>query len=141
VLTDAASSCSRSPADVPVDGRWVFVRLRVRRLRCPVPGRRVQTFREQGGLGIDDFVLRKASSNATILINAKTGRTVDALKGRTADLVADWLRPHPGAEVVTRPADAGSRRAGLLARRGPRADHARARPVPGRVSAVRLPAR
>jgi hypothetical protein len=60
VLTHAASSRSGSPADVPVDGRRVFVRLRVRRLRCPVPDGRVQTFREQGGLGIDDFVLRKA---------------------------------------------------------------------------------
>ena len=37
----------RSPADVPVDGRRVVVRLRVRRLRCPVLDCAVQTFREQ----------------------------------------------------------------------------------------------
>ena len=37
----------RTVADVPVDGRRVVVRLRVRRLACPVPGCRRQTFREQ----------------------------------------------------------------------------------------------
>ena len=37
----------RTPADVPVDGRRVLVKVRARRLRCPVPGCTVQTFREQ----------------------------------------------------------------------------------------------
>lgn len=37
----------RSLADVPVDGRPVVVRLRVRRLVCQVLGCRRQTFREQ----------------------------------------------------------------------------------------------
>jgi transposase len=36
----------RTVADVPVDGRRVVVRVRVRRLVCPTPGCR-QTFREQ----------------------------------------------------------------------------------------------
>jgi hypothetical protein len=53
-------------------------------------------------LGIDDFALRKGLVYATILIDAETGRRVDVLEGRTADVVADWLRAHPGAEVVTR---------------------------------------
>jgi transposase len=53
-------------------------------------------------LGIDDFALRKSLVCATILIDAETGRRVDILEGRTADVVADWLRAHPGAEVVTR---------------------------------------
>ena len=34
-------------ADVPVDGRRVLAKVRVRRMRCPVPGCRVHTFREQ----------------------------------------------------------------------------------------------
>jgi transposase len=154
----------RSPADVPVDGRRVVVRLRVRRLRCPVLDCPVQTFREQvpgvldryqrrttrltgqvgaaarglagraGSrllaalgigvsrhtalrvllgialpalevpriLGIDDFALRRGLVYATILIDAETGRRVDVLEGRTADVVAGWLRAHPGAEIVTR---------------------------------------
>jgi transposase len=37
----------RTVADVPADGRPVVVRVRVRRLRCPVLGCPAQTFREQ----------------------------------------------------------------------------------------------
>lgn len=37
----------RTVADVPVDGRQVLVVARLRRMRCPVPGCAVQTFREQ----------------------------------------------------------------------------------------------
>jgi transposase len=37
----------RTVADVPADGRPVMVQVRVRRMRCPDLGCRVQTFREQ----------------------------------------------------------------------------------------------
>src|SRR5690348_17844671 len=37
----------RRVADVPADGRRVLVKVRVRRMRCPVTGCKVQTFREQ----------------------------------------------------------------------------------------------
>jgi transposase len=53
-------------------------------------------------LGIDDFALRRGLAYATVLIDAETGRRVDVLEGRTADVVGDWLRDHPGVEVVTR---------------------------------------
>jgi transposase len=53
-------------------------------------------------LGVDDFALRKGLVYATILIDAGTGRRVDVLEGRTADVVEDWLRAHPGVKVVTR---------------------------------------
>jgi len=154
----------RTAADVPVDGRRVLVKVRVRRMRCPALDCEVQTFREQvcgvleryqrrisrltaqvgavarelAGrasarllpalgtgvsrhtalrvllkvplpalavprvLGIDDFALRRGLVYATILIDAETGRRVDVLEGRTADVVEDWLRAHPGVEVVTR---------------------------------------
>ena len=154
----------RTAADVPVDGHRVLVKVKVRRMRCPVPGCPRQTFREQvpgvldryqrritrltaqvsavarelAGrasarllpalgtgvsrhtalrvllkiplpalavprvLGIDDFALRRGLVYATILIDAETGRRVDVLEGRTADVVEDWLRGHPGVEVVTR---------------------------------------
>ena len=65
------------------------------RIRLPDPGvPRV--------LGIDDFALRKGPVYATILIDAETGRRVDVLEGRTADVVEDWLKAHPGVEIVCR---------------------------------------
>ena len=154
----------RTAADVPVDGRRVLVRVRVRRMRCPVLDCQVQTFREQvpgvldryqrrisrltaqvskvarelAGrasarllpalgimvsrhtalrvllkiplpgmtvprvLGIDDFALRRGSVYATVLIDAETGRRVDVVAGRTASAAEEWLRDHPGVEVVCR---------------------------------------
>ena len=159
----------RTAAGVPAGGRraggWrVAVKVRARRMRCPVPGCTVQTFREQVSgvleryqrrisrltvqvsavtrelagrasarllpalgtgvsrhtalrallrialpalevprvLGIDDFALRRGLVYATILIDAGTGRRVHVLEGRTADVVEDWLREHPGVEIVTR---------------------------------------
>jgi hypothetical protein len=52
--------------------------------------------------GTGDSALRRGLAYATILIDAGTGRRVDVLEGRTADVAEDWLRAHPGAEVVTR---------------------------------------
>ena len=37
-----------------------------------------------------------------MLIDAETGRRVDVVQGRTADVAEDWLRDHPGVEVVCR---------------------------------------
>lgn len=39
--------CERLPADVPVDGRRVLIRVRLRRMRCQTAGCKRQTFREQ----------------------------------------------------------------------------------------------
>nr|WP_165350535.1 ISL3 family transposase [Xylanimonas protaetiae] len=154
----------RCPADLPVAGVRVELRVRVRRLICPVAACPRRTFREQipgvleryqrrtarlhaaletltvelAGratvrvapglgidlrrdtalrvlrsvalpdlvvprvLGIDDFALRRGQVYATVLIDAETGRRVDVVEGRGADVVTAWLREHPGVQVVTR---------------------------------------
>ena len=53
-------------------------------------------------LGIDDFALRRGRVYATVLIDAETGRRVDVLEGRGAEVVEAWLREHPGVEIVCR---------------------------------------
>jgi len=154
----------RVPADVPIDGRRVLIRVRVRRMRCRAQDCARQTFREQvpgvleryqrrtvrlseqlrgvvrelagrasarllpaigivagkdaalrallgialperpvpRALGIDDFALRRSRQYATVLIDAETGVRVDVLPGRGAGVVSDWLRRHPGVDIVCR---------------------------------------
>jgi transposase len=59
-------------------------------LRLPLPQVAVPQV-----LGID-FALRRGQDYATILISAGTGERADVLRGRTADVVEEWLRAHPG---------------------------------------------
>jgi hypothetical protein len=66
-------------------------------LKIPLPGVTVPRV-----LGIDDFALRRGLVYATVLIDAETGRRVDVVPGRTADIAEKWLRDHPGAGIVCR---------------------------------------
>jgi transposase len=50
----------RTVADVPADGRRVLVKVRVRRMRCPVTGCPRQTFREQVPGVLDRYQRRTA---------------------------------------------------------------------------------
>jgi transposase len=66
----------RTVAGVPADGRPVVVRVRVRRLRCPVLSCPVQTFREQVPGVLDRYQRR------TTRLTGQAGEAVRRLAGR-----------------------------------------------------------
>ena len=53
-------------------------------------------------LGIDDFAFRKGNAYGTILVDLERRKVVDLLPERSTQTTADWLRIHPGVEVVSR---------------------------------------
>ncbi|MFD7757231.1 ISL3 family transposase [Streptomyces sp. NPDC059757] len=53
-------------------------------------------------LGVDEFAFRKGCTYGTVLVDVEAGRVVDVLPDRTSETFADWLRAHPGVEIVCR---------------------------------------
>ena len=53
-------------------------------------------------LGVDAFALRNGQRHGTSLLNLATGRPVDLLCERPAEVRAAWLAAHPGVELIPR---------------------------------------
>jgi transposase len=53
-------------------------------------------------LGVDDWAIRKGQQYGTILVDHERECVVDLLPDRTPEQLSQWLREHPGVEIVTR---------------------------------------
>ena len=53
-------------------------------------------------LAVDDWAWRKGHRYGTILVDLERNVVVDLLPDRQAETLAEWLRRHPGVEIVAR---------------------------------------
>jgi transposase len=53
-------------------------------------------------VGIDEWAWRRGQRYGTIICDLERGRPIDLLPERNTEVVAEWLRRHPGIEMVVR---------------------------------------
>lgn len=53
-------------------------------------------------LGVDDWAQRKGHTYGTILVDLERRAVIDLLPDRTGETLTQWLRAHPGVEIISR---------------------------------------
>src|SRR5206468_1377120 len=53
-------------------------------------------------LGVDDWAKRKGQEYGTILVDLERRCVIDLLPDRRAQTLAQWLKEHPGVEIIAR---------------------------------------
>ncbi|MCB0188882.1 MAG: ISL3 family transposase, partial [Caldilineaceae bacterium] len=53
-------------------------------------------------IGLDDWALHKGHTYGTIVVDQERHEVIDLLPDREPDTIANWLKAHPGIEIVTR---------------------------------------
>jgi transposase len=53
-------------------------------------------------LGVDDWAFKRGMTYGTILVDLERRKAVDVLNDRGAESLAQWLRQHPGVEIISR---------------------------------------
>jgi transposase len=53
-------------------------------------------------VGVDDWAWRKGSTYGTIIVDLERREVLDLFPERAAGMTADWLKRHPGVEIISR---------------------------------------